>query len=60
VLEMFKRKRPTDTMFKDGFNLHNYVNMALPEKLVQIVDPNLLKREVNKSAVANGRRWLQL
>jgi hypothetical protein len=38
-------------MFKDGFDLHNYINMSLPEKFVQIVDPNLLKREVNESAV---------
>jgi hypothetical protein len=52
VLEMFTGKRPTNTMFKDGFNLHNFVTMALPEKLVQIVDPNLFKREVNELAVA--------
>ena len=52
VLEMFTGKRPTDKLFKDGFNLHNFVNMALPEKLGQIVDPNLFKREVNELAVA--------
>jgi hypothetical protein len=52
VLEIFTGKRPTDKMFKDGFNLHNFVNMGLPEKLVQIVDPNLLTREVNKLPVA--------
>ncbi|XP_059459304.1 probable LRR receptor-like serine/threonine-protein kinase At3g47570 [Corylus avellana] len=52
VLEMFTGKRPTDTMFKDGFSLHNFVTTALPEKLVQIVDPNLFKREVNELAVA--------
>ncbi|XP_059457763.1 probable LRR receptor-like serine/threonine-protein kinase At3g47570 [Corylus avellana] len=52
LLEMFTGKRPTDKMFKDGFNLQNFVNMALPEKLVQIVDPNLLKREVNELVVA--------
>ena len=52
LLEMFTRKRPTDKMFKDGFNIHYFVNMALPEKLVQIVDPNLLEREVNELAVA--------
>jgi serine/threonine protein kinase len=46
VLEMFTGKRPTDKMLKDGFNLYSFVNMALPENLVQIVDPNLLKREV--------------
>ncbi|XP_059436726.1 probable LRR receptor-like serine/threonine-protein kinase At3g47570 [Corylus avellana] len=52
VLEMFTGKRPTDKLFKDGFNLHNFVNMALPEKLGQIVDPNLFKREVNELVVA--------
>ena len=52
VLEMFTRKRPADKMFKDGFNLHNFVNMGLPEKLVQIVDPNLLMGEVNELAIA--------
>jgi serine/threonine protein kinase len=52
LLEMFTGKRPIDKMFQDGFNIHNFVNMALPEKLVQIVDPNLLKREVNELAVA--------
>jgi serine/threonine protein kinase len=46
VLEMFTGKRPTDKLFKDGFNLYNFVNMALPAKLMQIVDPNLLTREV--------------
>jgi serine/threonine protein kinase len=46
VLEMFTGKRPTDKMLKDGFNLYSFVNMALPKNLVQIVDPNLLKREV--------------
>ncbi|XP_059436724.1 probable LRR receptor-like serine/threonine-protein kinase At3g47570 [Corylus avellana] len=51
LLEMFTGKRPTDKMFSDGFNLHNFVKMALPEKLVQVVDPNLLKREVNELVV---------
>jgi hypothetical protein len=44
-------KRSTDKMFKDGFNLHNFVNIALPRKLMQIVDSNLLKREVNELTV---------
>ncbi|XP_062157092.1 probable LRR receptor-like serine/threonine-protein kinase At3g47570 [Alnus glutinosa] len=48
VLEMFTGKRPTDKMFKDGFNLHNFVKMALPEKIVQIMDPNLFTGEVNE------------
>ena len=49
LLEMFLGKRPTDNMFKDGLNLHNFAKMALPEKLVQIVDPVLLPREVHEA-----------
>ena len=48
LLEMFLGKRPIDEMFKDGLNLHNFAKMALPERLVQIVDPILLPREVEE------------
>ena len=52
ILEMFLGKRPTDKMFKDGLNLHNYAKMAVaqPEGLVQIVDP-ILRREVEERLV---------
>ncbi|XP_075671989.1 uncharacterized protein LOC142641436 [Castanea sativa] len=52
ILEMFLGKRPTDDMFKDGLNLHNFAKMALPDKLVQIVDPILLPREVDEAPMA--------
>ena len=52
LLEMFLGKRPTNDMFKDGLNLHNFAKMALPEKLVQIVDPILLPREVDEAPTA--------
>ncbi|XP_024020484.1 probable LRR receptor-like serine/threonine-protein kinase At3g47570 [Morus notabilis] len=58
VMEMFTGKRPTDEMFKDDFNLHNFVKMALPERLVQIVDSSLLPREVVEETALrreNGR-----
>jgi hypothetical protein len=45
VLEMFTGRRPTDDIFKDGLNLHNFVKMALLERLVQVVNPMLLPRE---------------
>ena len=48
LIEMFLGKRPTDKMFKDDLNLHNFVKMALPKRLVQIVDPTLLIREVEE------------
>uniref|UniRef100_A0A2N9FD10 non-specific serine/threonine protein kinase n=1 Tax=Fagus sylvatica TaxID=28930 RepID=A0A2N9FD10_FAGSY len=52
VLEMFTRRRPTDDMFKDGLNLHNFVKMALPKRLIQVVDPMLLPREAEEMGVA--------
>lgn len=50
VLEMFTGKPPTGEMFKDGLNLHNFVKMALPERLVQIVDSTLLPKAVEETA----------
>ena len=42
LLEMFTRKKPTDDIFQDSFNLHDFVNVALPERIIDIVDPILL------------------
>ncbi|KAM4104281.1 hypothetical protein ACJW30_06G145500 [Castanea mollissima] len=56
LLEMFLRKRPTDEMFEDGLNLHNFAKMALPERLVQIVDPILLPREVEETQTSTLAR----
>ncbi|KAK9913727.1 hypothetical protein M0R45_037536 [Rubus argutus] len=42
VLQMFTGRRPTDEMFKDGLNLHSFVKMAIPARLMKIVDPALL------------------
>ncbi|XP_059654870.1 probable LRR receptor-like serine/threonine-protein kinase At3g47570 [Cornus florida] len=42
LLEMFTRKRPTDEMFSDGMNLHNYAEMAWPDRVAEIIDPVVL------------------
>ncbi|KAI3932968.1 hypothetical protein MKW98_029201 [Papaver atlanticum] len=43
LLEMFTGKRPTDDMFKDGLNIHNFSKMhALPERVFDIIDSRLL------------------
>ncbi|PON39740.1 Tyrosine-protein kinase, partial [Parasponia andersonii] len=51
VLEMFTGRRPTDEMFKDDYNLHNFVKMALSERVKQIVDPSILYREIEETEV---------
>ncbi|KAG2663695.1 hypothetical protein I3760_16G045300 [Carya illinoinensis] len=42
LLEMFTGKRPTDDMFNGSFMLHEFVKAALPERLVDVIDPILL------------------
>ncbi|KAK4579479.1 hypothetical protein RGQ29_029232 [Quercus rubra] len=56
LLEVFLGKRPTDEMFKDSLNLHNFAKMALPKRLVQIVDPILLSREVEEKQTSTLAR----
>ncbi|KAL8048689.1 hypothetical protein ABFS82_07G082800 [Erythranthe guttata] len=43
VLEMFTNKRPTDDSFNDHVNLHNFVNAAFPDGIMEIVDPYMQK-----------------
>ena len=42
LLEMFTGKRPIDNIFKDNFNLHDFVKGALLEQVINIVDPIIL------------------
>ncbi|URE00417.1 LRR receptor-like serine threonine-protein kinase [Musa troglodytarum] len=51
LLEMFTAKRPTDDRFKEGLNLHHYVERALAKHVVEIIDPNLLSGEGEAEAV---------
>ena len=46
ILELLTGRRPTDEMFKDSRNLHNYVKTTFQANLVHIVDPNLVRRRV--------------
>ena len=43
LLEMFTGKRPTDPMFSDGLSLHIFSKMALPERVMEITDLNLVR-----------------
>ncbi|XP_060674151.1 putative receptor-like protein kinase At3g47110 [Ziziphus jujuba] len=48
LLELFTGKRPTDDMFKDGLSIHQFVAMALPNHVMDIVDPSLLLEDDNR------------
>ncbi|XP_028056138.1 probable LRR receptor-like serine/threonine-protein kinase At3g47570 [Camellia sinensis] len=53
LLEMFTGKKPTDNMFNDSLNLHNFVKMVLPEEVVSIVDPTLVQQREKGKASSN-------
>ncbi|KAI8569381.1 hypothetical protein RHMOL_Rhmol02G0274400 [Rhododendron molle] len=45
LLELFTGKRPTDGIFRDGTNIHRYSKMALPKRVMEIVDHKLLENK---------------
>ncbi|XP_021295879.1 probable LRR receptor-like serine/threonine-protein kinase At3g47570 isoform X2 [Herrania umbratica] len=54
LLEMFTGKKPTDGMFKDDFNLHNFVKTALPNQVAEITDPILLQESFQGEIMINN------
>ena len=51
LLEMITRKRPTNSMFDGGLNLHNYASIAWPNRVLEIADPKLLNN--NDEVIGN-------
>lgn len=45
LLEMFTGKRPTDEMFNNSLNIHNFAKAALGKQVMQIMDPIILSQE---------------
>ncbi|KAL4576228.1 hypothetical protein LXL04_012319 [Taraxacum kok-saghyz] len=42
LLEVMIGKRPTDNIFREGLNIHNFAYMALPDHVTDIMDDDLL------------------
>ncbi|MFS8013082.1 putative protein kinase RLK-Pelle-LRR-XII-1 family [Helianthus anomalus] len=53
LLEMITGRRPTDPIFQEGLKLHEYVKMALPDRLKEIIEPTLLSIDEDR----NGREY---
>ncbi|KAM5551115.1 hypothetical protein ABKV19_026111 [Rosa sericea] len=58
LLEMFTGKRPTDHMFSDGLNLHNFVKTSLSERVSEILESLVLQEGTTN--VAEAHRHSQL
>ncbi|XP_062004694.1 probable LRR receptor-like serine/threonine-protein kinase At3g47570 [Rosa rugosa] len=60
LLEMFTGRRPTDDMFKDGLSIHQCTAMALPDHVMEVVDPFLLiERDEENDDGGRGRNDVQ-
>ena len=58
LLEMFTGRRPTDELFKDDLNLHNFVKLALPGRAMEIVDQAVFNKVgENKNIVTCWSDW---
>lgn len=44
MLEMLSGRRPTDEIFEDGQNLHNFVENSFAGNLLQILEPSLVPK----------------
>ncbi|TYH51531.1 hypothetical protein ES332_D10G282300v1 [Gossypium tomentosum] len=53
LLKMLTGKRPTNERFTKGLSLHNFVKTALPDRVVEIIDPILLQESVRGGIVTD-------
>ncbi|KAK3428771.1 hypothetical protein EUGRSUZ_E00240, partial [Eucalyptus grandis] len=54
LLEMFTGMSPTNEMFRENFNLHKFVEEALPDQLLEITDPLLLQEVESHKGIGRG------
>ncbi|XP_052142843.1 probable LRR receptor-like serine/threonine-protein kinase At3g47570 [Oryza glaberrima] len=47
LLEILTGKRPTDEKFNDGLSLHDRVDAALPHRVTEVLDPNMLHNDLD-------------
>ncbi|KAJ6807434.1 receptor kinase-like protein Xa21 [Iris pallida] len=50
LLELFTGKRPTDHSFKEDLSLRTFVETALPDRVMDILDVRMLMEEENSSS----------
>lgn len=48
LLEIFTGKKPTDEAFEGGMGIGRFVAMAIPDHVMDIIDPSLVANEENE------------
>uniref|UniRef100_A0A0E0JE55 Receptor kinase-like protein Xa21 n=1 Tax=Oryza punctata TaxID=4537 RepID=A0A0E0JE55_ORYPU len=54
LLEMFTATSPTDDMFKDSLNLHDFAAAAFPDRALEIADETIWLHETNYTDVTDA------
>nr|XP_023906823.1 probable LRR receptor-like serine/threonine-protein kinase At3g47570 [Quercus suber] len=58
LLEMLTGRKPTNKLFKDDLNLHNFVKLALPGRVMEIVDHSIFNKVgENDNMVSSWSDW---
>ncbi|XP_062181907.1 putative receptor-like protein kinase At3g47110 [Phragmites australis] len=63
LLETFIRRKPTDNIFKDGLNIARFAEINFPDRVLEIVDPQMLQelypgQETPEAVEVKGARCL--
>ncbi|KAK2657033.1 hypothetical protein Ddye_010085 [Dipteronia dyeriana] len=56
LMEMFTGKGPTDSKFEDDLSIYNFVLMALPNHVMDIIDPSMLFEEENDEEISPNHK----
>ncbi|XP_077226047.1 receptor kinase-like protein Xa21 isoform X2 [Tasmannia lanceolata] len=57
LLEIFTGKHATDDMFKDGLSLHKFVQLSLPDQVMEILDPLILLDDDEERATNTAENY---
>ncbi|KAK1424981.1 hypothetical protein QVD17_20323 [Tagetes erecta] len=60
LLEMITGRRPTDPVFQEGLNLHGHVKTALPDRVMEIIEPLILPTRKEAANGYEGRKLKRL
>lgn len=60
LLEIFIGRSPTDELFKDGLDIHQFTAMAFPDSVMDIVDRSLSFEEDEDDVIRNSEYDIEM
>nr|DAD45548.1 TPA_asm: hypothetical protein HUJ06_003778 [Nelumbo nucifera] len=60
LMETFTGKKPTDEMFVGELSLRKWVQMSLPNEVMEVMDKNLVSREENNDSPMRQRSFVAI